>query len=65
MQRCDTLIRGATVVDGTGGPAVRADVALDGGRIAQDGSPDKLTHLDGFFRELMKKESMAMALAAA
>ena len=40
-------------------------VVLDGGRIAQDGSPDKLTHLDGFFRELMKKESMAMALAAA
>ena len=23
MQRCDTLIRGATVIDGTGAPAVR------------------------------------------
>ncbi|GJE59255.1 ABC transporter ATP-binding protein [Methylobacterium trifolii] len=40
-------------------------VVLEGGRIIQDGSPDKLTHLDGFYRELMKKESMGMALAAA
>jgi ATP-binding cassette subfamily B protein len=40
-------------------------VVLEGGRIIQDGSPDKLTHLDGFYRELMKKESMSMALAAA
>jgi len=40
-------------------------VVLEGGRIAQDGAPDKLTHLDGFFRELMKKESMGTALAAA
>ena len=40
-------------------------VVLEGGRIIQDGSPDKLTHLDGFFRELMKKESMSLARAAA
>jgi ATP-binding cassette subfamily B protein len=40
-------------------------VVLEGGLIIQDGSPDKLTHLDGFYRELMKKESMSMALAAA
>ncbi|CAA2156028.1 ABC transporter-like protein [Methylobacterium sp. GXF4] len=40
-------------------------VVLEGGRIIQDGSPDNLTHLDGFFRELMKKESMSMSLAAA
>ena len=40
-------------------------VVLEGGRVIQDGSPDKLTHLDGFYRELMKKESMSMALAAA
>jgi N-acyl-D-aspartate/D-glutamate deacylase len=40
MQRCDTLIRNATVVDGTGGPAVRADVALDAGRIAAVGALD-------------------------
>ena len=40
-------------------------VVLEGGRIIQDGSPDKLTHLDGFYRELMKKESMSFALAAA
>ncbi|HET8655188.1 MAG TPA: D-aminoacylase [Longimicrobiaceae bacterium] len=38
MPRCDTLIRNATVVDGSGGPAVRADVALDGDRIAAVGA---------------------------
>ncbi len=40
MQRCDTLIRGATVVDGTGGPPARADVAIAGGRIAAVGALD-------------------------
>jgi ATP-binding cassette subfamily B protein len=40
-------------------------VVLEGGKIVQDGSPEKLTHLDGFYRELMKKESMSMSLAAA
>ncbi len=40
-------------------------VVLDGGRIVQDGSPERLTHLDGFYRELIKKESLSLALAAA
>ncbi|HEY0778785.1 MAG TPA: D-aminoacylase, partial [Gemmatirosa sp.] len=40
MQRCDTLIGGATVMDGTGRPAARADVALAGGRIAAVGTLD-------------------------
>ncbi len=40
MQRCDTLIRNATVVDGTGAPAVRADVALAAGRVAAIGALD-------------------------
>ena len=40
-------------------------VVLEGGRIAQDGSPENLTHRDGFFRELMKKEMTGTALAAA
>ena len=40
-------------------------VVLEGGRIIQDGSPERLTHLDGFYKELVKKESMSMALAAA
>ena len=34
---CDTLIRDVTVFDGTGGPAVRGDVAVAGGRIAAVG----------------------------
>lgn len=34
----DVVIRGGTVVDGTGGPARRADVAIDGGRISGVGS---------------------------
>ena len=40
MPRCDTLIRGAMVIDGTGGPATQADVALAGGRIAAVGALD-------------------------
>src|SRR5919199_679476 len=40
MQRCDTLILGATVIDGTGAPAVRADVAVVDGRIAAVGPLD-------------------------
>jgi len=38
MQRCDTVIRGAMVVDGTGAAAVRADVAVADGRIAAVGA---------------------------
>jgi N-acyl-D-aspartate/D-glutamate deacylase len=34
----DLLIRGAMVIDGTGGPAVQADVAIERGRIAQVGA---------------------------
>ncbi|HEY0711994.1 MAG TPA: amidohydrolase family protein, partial [Polyangia bacterium] len=34
---CETLIRRATVIDGTGGPAVTADVAIAEGRIAAVG----------------------------
>lgn len=40
MQTCDTLIRGATIVDGTGGPAVRGSVAVVDGRIAAAGALD-------------------------
>ena len=33
-----TVIRGGTVVDGTGAPAYRADVAIDGGRVTEIGA---------------------------
>ena len=35
--RFDLVIRGGTVVDGTGAPAQAADVAIAGGRIAEVG----------------------------
>ncbi len=37
MTSCDTLIRGATVIDGAGGDPFRADVAITGERIAAVG----------------------------
>ncbi len=36
----DVVIRGGTVVDGTGGPAYRADIAIEGGRISRIGRCD-------------------------
>ena len=36
--RHDLVIRGGTVIDGTGGPARKADVAVDGGRITEAGA---------------------------
>jgi N-acyl-D-aspartate/D-glutamate deacylase len=36
---CELLIRGARVVDGTGGPATDADVEISDGRIAKFGRP--------------------------
>jgi N-acyl-D-aspartate/D-glutamate deacylase len=45
----DLVVRGAQVVDGTGAPAVTADVAVDGGRISEVGKVDGRGHreLDG------------------
>ena len=36
-QHCDTAIRGADVIDGGGGPRIRADVAIAGERIVAVG----------------------------
>jgi N-acyl-D-aspartate/D-glutamate deacylase len=40
----DLVIRGATVVDGTGGPSRVADVAVDGDRITEVGSVEDAGH---------------------
>ncbi|GLS45241.1 ABC transporter ATP-binding protein [Methylobacterium brachythecii] len=39
-------------------------VVLENGGISQDGSPEMLTHKEGFYRELLKKESMSVLAAA-
>ena len=39
----DVIIRGGTVYDGTGGPAVRADVGIKGDRIAAVGNLSRAT----------------------
>jgi N-acyl-D-aspartate/D-glutamate deacylase len=48
---CDLLIRGGTVLDGTGGAPQRADVAVVDGRIAEvgriDGDADRTLEADG------------------
>ena len=36
----DTVIRGGTIVDGTGAPSFTGDVALKDGKIAQVGGPN-------------------------
>ena len=36
----DLIVRGGTVVDGTGAPAISADVAVDDGRITEVGALD-------------------------
>ena len=42
MATFDTLIRGAAVIDGTGAPAVAADVGIADGRIARIAGPGEL-----------------------
>ena len=45
----DLVVRGGTVLDGTGGPAVEADVRISRGRIASIGrhpSPEDATEID-------------------
>jgi len=50
----DTVIRGGTIIDGTGGAAFSGDVAIEGGRLAQV-IPVKASTVTGrSFTELLK-----------
>ena len=40
-------------------------VVLDGGQVIQDGSPDRLVHLDGFYRDLIQRETIKLSREAA
>ena len=41
MPDYDLLIRGGTLIDGTGAPALEGDLAIAGGRIAALGRADR------------------------
>ena len=51
----DLVIAGGTVLDGTGGPSVRADIRVEGGRIAEIGDLDD--------RELPRLEAAGLMVA--
>ena len=40
MPACDLLLRGGTVVDGTGAPPVVADVAVSGDKVSEPGGEE-------------------------
>lgn len=54
VQPYDILIRGGTVIDGTGAPGFAADVAVRGGRIAAIG------HMEGGARRVIEAVGMAV-----
>jgi N-acyl-D-aspartate/D-glutamate deacylase len=43
----ETVIRGATVVDGTGGPARREDIGVSGGKIVPPGPAKRVINVEG------------------
>jgi N-acyl-D-aspartate/D-glutamate deacylase len=50
----DLLIRGGTIVDGSGAPAFRGDVAVAGGKIAAVG------RVDGSAKQTLEADSRAV-----
>jgi hypothetical protein len=59
--RYDVILRGGTVMDGTGKPARRADVALRGDRIAAIGAIDGTAALhEDTLREVMRQPYVAV-----
>ena len=64
MAEFEIVIRGGTVVDGTGSPARTADVAISGGRIVEVGTHTELLALRKHYYRFYLSGQLAQFQAA-